>query len=136
MSAPPIIMEFLTGLFIIPIFTKNSVAFLCGAIIEILSPSSIINSPFGMITSSPRSTIHTRISHFNLLPISGNLILCKIEPLLTLKVNSSTFPLLNVFISITDGKRSIRVISRAASYSGLIAIDNPNSSLINPISLL
>ena len=129
-------MEFLTGLFIIPIFTKNSVAFLCGAIIDILSPSAKTNSPFGIITSSPRSTIHTNMSHFNLLSISGSLILCKTEPLLILKVNNSTLPLLNVLISITDGKRSIRVISRAASYSGLIAIESPNSSFINPISLL
>ena len=130
---PPMIMTVRIRFSAIPSFLKKAASSEWGAVMCMMSFSSGMKSPDGIMTSSPRRTAQTSIftlytleSSLSLRPQSG----C---PSSILTSTRSIRPFANVSTLIAAGNWIIRSISCAASYSGLTAIESPNSRRMNEI---
>ena len=107
-----------TGVTLCFIFLKKAVAFLCDAIMEIISFSLNTKSPFAIYASSSRSIVHTRTLQCSFEIISFTDMFTSGLPSGRRNFRSSTLPFENVSILIADEKLIIRDISLAAANSG------------------
>ena len=98
-----------------------------------ISPSSGVKSPDGIMTLSPRLTAQTSI----LTPSTAESSLSFLEqsgcPFPIFISTRSTLPLAKVSTLSAAGNWIILCISRAASNSGFTAIESPNSERIKVI---